>query len=300
MHLNFNKLQKIVAIGGNGFIGKALKSLGHHQFTAISRTTTPSLDISKEASMDDALGSMIDKDTIVINMVGILQESRNNTFESVQLKGLKNIVDLVQSKKCKKFIQLSAIGANKASNLPYFKTKGLAEEYILNNLANSTILRPSIVFGPDDSFFNRFSRMSNYMPVFPLINGGISKFQPIYVKDLVDVIESAISNPLSNNKIYEVGGPDQMTYKDIIDLVLKSNKKKRYFVNVPASLMAIPALFFERLPSHYDFVITRDQIKQLLLNNVCGLSTDCADLEELGIVRKTFAHAKDIVPTYIK
>eukprot|EP00835_Amoeboradix_gromovi_P005223 NODE_472_length_8038_cov_0.413150.p4 type:complete len:289 gc:universal NODE_472_length_8038_cov_0.413150:3959-3093(-) len=286
-------MQKMVAIGGNGFIGTALKSSKTFKVVPVSRSTIPSINISKDISV---LKSQLDSNTIVVNLVGLLNNTRDNTFESSQLVGAKNLVDLLATSDFKKLIHISAIGSNSKSELPYFKTKGLAEEYIFKHLkSKATILRPSIVFGKNDSFFNRFSRMSSYMPIFPIF--GEAKFQPVFINDLVSVIESVAANPVSNGKIYEIGGPDEMTYRGIIELVLKLKGRKRMLVNIPESIMLFLAYFLEKLPSKMDIFITRDQLRQLKLNNICGQSNDVSDLKELAL--KKFRSPYEILPTYI-
>ena len=289
---------KIITIGGTGFIGKAIQQYSKYSKNVIplSRNTTPSINLAGNL---DNLRPYLSNDAVVINLVGLLHQTSGNTFDKVQWEGTKHIVDLLNKHGCKKYIHISAIGANKDSPIPYARTKGLAEDYILKNLnLPATILRPSIVFGPSDSFFNRFSRMSNYMPVFPLVGNGLSKFQPIYVNDLITVFDAVIENSISNGKIYELGGPQVLTYKEIIEMVLQCRHKNRSFIKIPTSLMLIVAYALEFLPPSSDLVLTRDQVRLLQIDNVC--SKDFASVSDLGINPKDFKSPETTVSQYIK
>ena len=258
---------KTVVIGGNGFIGRALQSSKTLQVIPVSRTSKVQVCIDGDLS---GLRQLIDKDTVVINLVGILQPSGNNTFENTQVEGVRNIVQLLSTIEYKSFIHLSAIGANKKSPLSYFRTKGIAEELIMNKIGNkATIIRPSIVFGKEDSFFNRFDRMSRYMPIMPLPGSGSTKFQPIYVGDLVHIIEH-IASTNKVNKIYEAVGPTIITYKEIITLILSIRQRYRLLLPIPYQLMSIIAYFLEYIPSTWDLSLSRDQVKQLQQDNIGG------------------------------
>jgi len=226
-------------------------------------------------------------------------------FEDIQLKGAENVANAAKDVGAK-LIHFSAIGADPQSNIPYWRTKGLAEVSIMRICPDATILRPSLVFGPEDNFFNRFSRLSKYLPFLPVFGGGRALFQPLYVGDLARAVEILSRKDhdvrnLTTGKIIEAGGPDIFTYRQLMELVLKYNHRYRPIISLPFQVGMLQGAILERLPVNL-FTVTRSQVKQLqsdiIVNPaVPAVSISFKDLLEQYSGPLTSVH--DILPTYL-
>ena len=155
----------------------------------------------------DQMASLIEGADHVVSLVGILHESKGNTFEKVQAKGPMIIGKIAREKNVQSLVHVSAIGADVNSKSLYASSKGLGETYIRGEFDKTVILRPSIIFGPDDNFFNRFANLAAFVPFLPLIGGGTTKFQPVYVQDVASAIMVALEDSAKVGKDYELGGP---------------------------------------------------------------------------------------------
>ncbi|KNZ75025.1 NADH dehydrogenase [ubiquinone] 1 alpha subcomplex subunit 9, mitochondrial [Termitomyces sp. J132] len=188
----------------------------------------------------------------------------------------------------------------------YAKTKGLAEHSILQICPDATIIRPSLVFGPEDDFFNKFSRLSKFLPFLPVFGGGTSRFQPVYVEDLARAVEIiARDDPdvrkLVQGCIMEAGGPEIFTFKQLMELVLMHNKRYRPIISLPYAVGLLQGAVLEKLPTNL-FTVTRDQVKQLSSDNVINPSSlpgviSFKDLLERYSGPLTSVH--DVLPTYL-
>ncbi|KAF8632993.1 hypothetical protein AX15_001590 [Amanita polypyramis BW_CC] len=207
---------------------------------------------------------------VVVSLVGLLTGTPED-FDRIQWKGAENVARVAKAVGAK-LIHVSAIGANANSNIPYMRTKGLAEQEVLHLCPNATIIRPSLVFGPDDDFFNKFSRLSRFLPFLPVFAGGKSHFQPVFVGDVARGVETITrhdrwdKDPYAGKTI-EAGGPEVFTFKEIMQLVLKYNRRKRPVVSLPLVLGMLQGVVMERLPPGL-FTVTRDQLRQLTMDNV--------------------------------
>ena len=188
-------------------------------------------------------------------------------------------------------VHLSAIGADLHGEADYARSKGAGEAAVKTAFASATILRPSIVFGPEDDFFNRFAVMARLSPVLPLIGGGQTRFQPVYVGDVADAIAKAVVDPACRGKTYELGGPRVYTFKELMELLLHEIRRHRVLLPLPFSLANLQAAMLELLPFP---PLTRDQVKLLRRDNV--VSPTALTLADLGI-KPTAAEV--ILPTYL-
>ena len=298
------KKKTITLVGGSGFLAKyciseLLKS-GHrlrilcrnpHLAGKIRMMGSPDqLDIVKgDISSKYQLKQCIDGSDIVINFVGILFERGNQTFEKCHSMGPKNIAEICVEYQIKQFIHFSSIGADKNSDSKYQVSKAFGEEKIREILPSATIIRPSIVFGPGDGFFTVQSKLVKSLPIVPLFSN--NKYQCVYVADIATAIIKIIEAVDSQGKIFEFGGPDIFTLKEIYQLILKSLNIKRLILPVPLSIANFAALVMKPLPNP---LITFDQVKLLKKDNI--ITSDEHTLESLGIQPKS---ARDIVPTYL-
>ena len=271
--------QKIISvIGGSGFIGNYLvdkllesgyyvkvisrKSKSKKNFYPSARLGQYSL-INCDICDKKKLSKVLEGSSFIINLVGVLENSKKNSFNVAHVLGANNIVKFCSKYEVEKLIHISAIGVNKNKTSKYALTKFLAEKSI-KKVKNSLILRPSIVFGDEDNFINFFAKYAKFSPFLPLIGGGNTKFQPILVSDLVNIIVSCINKKFNKGQVLEVGGPDVLTFKEILVFILEELKIKRYFLKLPFNVASKLAFFLEKLPIK---LITRDQVEMLKTNN---------------------------------
>ena len=299
--------QKIATIfGASGFIGRHLiRRLTEKDFRIIVATRSPYLhgslktlgnpgqiDLEKINIFDEEkLRILIKNSHIVINLIGILYETKKQSFNSIHVKFPELLSSLCHKSNVEKLIHISAIGAKKNTNSKYLKTKFDGEECIVNNFKKFTIIRPSIVFGDEDKFFNKFASLSEIFPALPLIGGGNTKFQPIYVGDVAKSIVSILEKEKIDQNIYEIGGPQIYTFKELIEILLKVIKKKRFLISIPFSVAKYQAKVFELFPKP---LLTTDQVEMLKYDNI--ITGNCPTLKELGIVPKNM---EDIIPNYL-
>lgn len=234
----------------------------------------------------------------VINLVGLLHQTGPQTFSAVQRDGAASLAALAREEGVERFVHISAIGADAASDSLYARTKAQAEEAVREAIPAATIIRPSIVFGPEDSFFNKFAAMASLSPVLPLIGGGKTKFQPVYVDDVADAICEALARPEAAGRTFELGGPRVYTFRELMELMLRETARKRLLLPVPffaASLIGAAGQVAGRLP-FVEPVLTVDQVKLLKHDNIVRAEGDTGTLKDLGID----PHAvESVLPSYM-
>ena len=294
----------ITVFGGTGFIGRNLiGKIAKKGFKIVVPTRNPYLhgylkpmgdpgqiEVLKFNPFDfSSLNEFIKSSEIVINCIGVLYEKKNQKFDHIHHLFPKFLSSILDKEITKKFIHISALGVNKNSNSLYIKSKFQGEEAVINNFKNSIILRPSIVFGTNDSFFNLFNKLINILPIIPLA-GSKTKFQPCYVGDVTDAIIEIIEK-VNFNTIYELGGPKIYTFKELIETLLASLKKKRLIVELPDFAARVQAKVMQLLPNP---LLTEDQLEILKSDNVC--SNQYPGFKELGISART---VEIILPNYI-
>ena len=231
-----------------------------------------------------------------VNLVGILYESGERTFEAVHVEAARRIAEAAAAAGIRNFVHVSALGADAASESDYARTKGEGEATVLAALPEAAIVRPSVIFGPEDAFFNKFAGMSLISPVLPIIGAATPiddgpRFQPVYVGDVAEAIAVALEQPNARGQIFELGGPAVYCFREIIELVRAITERKRILMAVPFVLAEFMAVFLGMLPKP---MLTRDQVKLLHHDNV--LDGSHPGLAELGIEAQT---VEAIVPTYL-
>ena len=202
----------------------------------------------------------------VINCVGILHESGRNTFDAVQDFGARAIAEAARAAETT-LTHISAIGADAESESDYARTKGLAEDAIRKIMPNAVILRPSVVFGPEDDFFNRFAEMARFTPFLPLIGGGKTKFQPVYVGDVAEMAARSADGLLTPGATYELGGPEVLTFRQCMEEMLTVIQRKRAFLPLPWGVASLIGSVASLIP-FIDPPITADQVENLKKDNV--------------------------------
>ncbi|WP_421788486.1 complex I NDUFA9 subunit family protein [Hyphobacterium sp.] len=303
--------EMITVFGGSGFVGRyvvrALVKKGYRVRVATRRPHI-ALDLKvtgvvgqvelMQANVRDAASvrRAVEGAHGVVNLVGILAESGSQQFASLQAKGAQNIAEAAAEAGAERFVQISAIGADPDSLSRYAQTKAQGEEAVSTAFAGAVILRPSIVFGAEDEFFNRFAGMARFAPALPLPGGGKMKMQPVFVGDVADCVANAIDDR-SAAGIYELGGPRVYTYRELMEFILETIDRPRFLVPVP--MFAMSALGFAgELAGAFPFVepfLTRDQVILLGEDNV--VSPDMRGIADLGVTPET---VESIVPSYLE
>jgi NADH dehydrogenase len=209
----------------------------------------------------------------VVNCVGILAESGKNKFDAVQNAGAARIARIAAEEGAERLVQISAIGADAKARSSYAVTKALGEAAVLEAFPRATILRPSIVFGPEDEFFNRFAAMTRLGPVLPVV-GANTRFQPVYVDDVAKAAEMAVLGTAKPG-IYELGGPDVHSFRELMEQMLQVVRRRRLIVNVPFFAATIMASVFDGLQAitfglFQNGLLTRDQVRNLRVDNVAS------------------------------
>ena len=217
----------------------------------------------------------------VVNLVGILHESGKQKFVSVQAEGAARVAGHAAELGVTTFVQMSAIGADAQSGSIYARSKAYGEAAVRKAMPEAVILRPSIVFGPEDDFFNRFADMARLSPFLPLIGGGKTKFQPVYVKDVAEAVARVIERGITG-KTYELGGPEVMSFRDLMKLTLKVIRRERLLLPLPFFVASIQARFMQLLPKP---LLTVDQVRLLRSDNVVSAQAlaEGRTIEDLGI-----------------
>lgn len=302
-----------VVFGGSGFLGRnvvrelarrgwrvrvAVRRPHHAQFLrpmgAVGQIQLKQCNVRYAPSVAEALTGA----DAVINLVGILFQAGSQRFDTVQAGGAATVARLAAEAGIKSFIHVSAIGADPESESDYARTKGEAERAVREAIPSATIIRPSIIFGPEDSFFNKFATMASFSPALPLIGGGKTKFQPIYVDDAADAICAALERADAAGRIYEIGGPRVYTFRELMEQMLAETGQRRLLAPVPfpvASLMALGGEIAGVLP-FVEPPVTRDQVKQLKSDNVVDTGGAVGTLADLGVTPDT---VEAVLPSYM-
>ena len=296
----------VTVFGGAGFLGRyvvrALAREGARVRVACRRPDEalrckPMGDVGQIALVaanirdDDSISAALAGSDTVVNLVGILYESGRQTFEAVHHEGAARIARAAKAAGVKRLIHVSAIGADPQGGSDYARTKGAGERAAFAAFPGTTVIRPSILFGPEDDFFNRFSALARISPVLPLIGGGHARFQPVYVCDVAAAILAALGDAASAGRTYELGGPGTYSFRALMQLMLTEVERKRVLVPVPFCAATALAFFLELSPIP---LLTRDQVRSLRSDNVA--SPGAAGFTDLGISPTAL---EVILPTYL-
>jgi uncharacterized protein YbjT (DUF2867 family) len=231
----------------------------------------------------------------VVNLVGILYASGKQTFSSVQAEGPAIVAEAARAAGVGAFVQVSAIGADPDSASEYARSKAAGEAGVRAVLPGAVVMRPSIVFGPDDDFFNRFAGMARLSPFLPLVGGGETRFQPVYVGDVAAAILKGATGAAAPGSVYELGGPEVKTFRELLELTLETIGRKRMLVPVPFGIATLQAKLLQLLPAP---LLTVDQVELLKSDNVVSEAAirEGRTLQGLGIVPTSLA---TILPSYL-
>ena len=304
------KFETLVTVfGGSGFLGRhvvrALAQQGYRIRVAVRRPELAGFlrpmgrvgqihAVQANLRYPQSVTAAARDADIVINLVGILFERGRQRFDAVQAQGAEAVALAAKSVGAR-LVHVSAIGADADSKSRYARAKAEGERRVLEALPAATIMRPSIVFGPEDDFFNRFAALARLSPALPLPGGGQTRFQPVFVGDVAAAIAKGADGEVKPGTIYELGGPDVRSFKELMEFVLATIERRRLLVPAPFALMKLQAAFLQFLPKP---PLTPDQVELLKRDNSVtdDAKRDGRTLEGLGIVPESMAA---IVPTYL-
>ena len=287
----------VTVFGGSGFLGRnVVRALCKRDYRIRVAVRRPELAVhlqpagkvgqihsvqanlrypaSVEAAMRDS--------HVAINLVGILTESGAQTFEAVQGKGAETVAKAASAAGAR-MVHVSAIGADENSPSRYARAKAAGEKAVLAALPSATILQPSVLFGPEDEFTNRFAALARLSPMLPLIGGGETKLQPAYVGDVATAVADAVDGKAKPGAVYELGGPEVLTMREIMKIILDITDRDRMLVSLPFGLAKLQSLLLQFAPG--PFKLTPDQVELLRSDNVVSDAAKAAGLtlEGLGI-----------------
>lgn len=304
--------QLLTIFGGSGFVGRyitrRMAKLGWRVKVAV-RKPNDALFVKTYGVVgqvepifcnvrdDTSVNSTLKGADVVINCVGILSETGKNRFNSVQLQGAKRVAQMASAEGVKRFVQISAIGVDENAKSNYSRSKAFGEKAVLKYFPEAVILRPSVIFGPEDQFFNRFAGMARNSPILPLI-GSDTNFQPVYVDDVAKAAELAAKGDAQSG-VYELGGPDIATFKELMIRMQRIIRRKSIIFPIPFFAGNIIAIGFDTLQKLSlgilkNTIVTRDQVKNLRNDNI--VSAECKTFKDLGI---TPTSLETVLPDYL-
>lgn len=297
----------ITVFGGSGFVGRHLiRRLARRGARVRAAVRQPNLagflklmgdvgqvepvqaNIRYESSIARAMQGA-DK---VVNLVGILYESGPQKFSAVQAGGAAAIARIAKQQGVSRLAHVSAIGAEAQSSSAYARSKAAGEAAVREHFPQAAIIRPSIIFGPEDDFFNRFAMLARFAPALPLIGGGHTKFQPVYVGDVAEAIQNALYDSQTEGKTYELGGPQIYDMKEIYELVLEQTQRRRLLAPMPFFAARLLAGLLQWLPRP---LLTVDQVRLLETDNLPA--EGMPGLQELGVANPTSVEL--MLPSYL-
>lgn len=280
MPIRLDSSSLVTIYGGSGFVGRhvvqALAPTGLRMRIAVRRpdlaghlqplgTVGQIHAVQANLRYPESVQKAAEGADAVINLVGILFEAGYQRFDSIQAEGARAVARAARKHGAKSLVHVSAIGADEKSPAHYARSKAIGEKAVRKTFADAVVLRPSVIFGPEDEFFNRFAALARIAPMLPLIGGGKTKFQPVYVGDVAKAVAMALEGGCQPGEIYELGGPDVMTLREVFEKVLRHCGRRRLLVPWPFGLAKLNAWFLQLLPNP---PLTVDQVRLLQSDNV--------------------------------
>lgn len=300
--------------GGPGFVGRyAVRELAKRGWRVRAASRRPDLAghlqpmgtvgqihaVQANLRYPDSVARAIEGANAVVTSVGILAPCGKQTFGAVHAEGARTIAKAAREAGVARLVHVSSIGADLKSAANYAKSKAEGERAVLEEFPSAIILRPSIVFGPEDQFFNRFAAMARMSPLLPLIGGGASKFQPVYVGDLAEAIANAVEGAGKPGTVYEIGGPDVLSFRTLLDKTQTWAGRARGYLPFPFWAAKLQAALTAPLPNALR-PVTVDQVRLLQTDNVVSKAADSEGrtIKALGVAEPASVDA--IVPAYLE
>jgi uncharacterized protein YbjT (DUF2867 family) len=304
----------VTVFGGSGFIGRhTVRALAQRNARIRAATRRPDLagylqpmgrvgqiqPVQANLRYEDSVRRAIDGAEIAVNLVGVLASSGAQTFEKLHVAGARAVAKAAREAGVRHLVHVSAIGADKNSASAYARTKAEGEAAVLAEFPGAVILRPSIVFGPEDQFFNRFAAMARMSPFLPLVGGGRTRFQPVYVGDVAAAIAAAADGGATPGVVYELGGPEVLTFRKLLDRTQEWAGRDKRYLPLPFWLAKLGAALTAPLPMGMR-PLTVDQVRSLQQDSIVGEAAikEGRTLAGLGVPHP---HAiSTIVPPYLE
>jgi NADH dehydrogenase len=300
--------------GGSGFVGRQIVwSLARRDYRVRAAVRRPDLagylqpmgvvgqvfGVQANLRFADSVMRAVEGAETVVNSVGILAPTGAQTFQDVHVEGVRRIAKAAREAGVQRLVHISAIGANKNSNSKYAVSKAEGEAAVLAEFPSAIIVRPSIVFGPEDQFFNRFAALARVSPILPLVGGGRTKFQPVFSGDVGEAVANAVTGSGKAGEVYELGGPQVVTFREILESTLQYSGRQKMLLSVPFWMMKLQALLTWPLPNAIR-PVTVDQLRLLKLDNVVSDAAKREDrtIAALGVPQPASIEA--IVPQYLE
>jgi len=305
-----NQETLVTVFGGSGFLGRnVVRALAKRDYRVRVAVRRPELaghlqplgrvgqihavqaNVRYPASVEAAMRDS----SVAVNLIGILTEGGAQSFDAVQAKGAETIAKAAGAAGAG-MVHVSAIGADENSPSAYGRTKAAGEKAVLAAVPSATIMRPSLLFGPEDQFTNRFAALARISPFLPLIGGGVTRMQPAYVGDVATAVADAVDGKTKPGATYELGGPEVLTMREIMEIILAITERKRMLISLPFGLARVQAHFLQFAPG--GLKLTPDQVAMLQSDNVVSDAAKAAGLtlEGLGITPDSM---EAIAPQYL-
>lgn len=301
----------ITVFGGSGFVGRhVVRALSRAGYRVRVATRRPHLAqdlrvagvvgqvqlVQANVRVASSVERAVEGASGVVNLVGVLSENGRQTFSRLHATGAKTIAAATARAGISALVQVSAIGADANSASRYARSKAEGEAHVMAALPSATIVRPSIIFGVGDGFFNRLASMAQFLPVLPLFGGGKTRFQPVYAGDVANAVLAALTQDAARGQTYELGGPGVYTFEELMRFVVDELARPRFLMPVPFALATPMAMLFElaAILPFVEPVMTRDQLVLLRRDNVVG--EGAKTLADLGLAGET---VEAIVPDYL-
>lgn len=299
----------VTVFGGSGFLGRhvvrALAMRGYRVRVAVRRPELAGflqplgfvgqIQVSQaNVRYPDSVARAVDGAEAVVNLVGVLAESGRQGFDAVHVFGART-VSAAAAAQGAPLVHVSAIGADPRSDCAYARSKGAGEAMVHAAVPDAVILRPSLVFGQEDTFFNRFAAMARFSPALPLIGGGRTRFQPVFAGDVAAAVLKAVDGKAKAGTVYELGGPEVRTFRELMELMLRETATRRALVDLPFGLANLIAGLTQWVPGA---PLTRDQVAMLRIDTVVSdaAKAEGRTLEGLGLAPVALS---TVLPTYL-
>lgn len=298
---------RVTVFGGSGFLGRQivrrLAGDGAHvrvavrhperaSFLAEASTAGQIVPVYADVWDDASVRPAVDGAEAVVNTVGHYVERGKASFAAIHGQGARQVARASAMADVQRLVHISGLGADPASDSPYVRARGIGERLVQEAFPEATILRPSVLFGPEDAFLNRLAGLARVMPVLPLFGTGETRLQPVYVRDIAEAVAQALAAPVTKGQVLELGGPRVYTYKALVQLVLAQIDRRRLLIPVPYFVWELLATLLAPLPNR---PISRDQVILMKRDNVVG--ANALTFAELGIAPTS---VEEILPTYLQ
>lgn len=284
--------ERVTVFGGTGFLGRTIvRQLVRAHARVRIAVRHPAAEIADEAEQvqadvrdEAAVGAAIAGALAAVNVVGLYVEQGQESFDAVHVQGALHVARQAKHHGLERLIHISGIGADLTSASPYVRARAQGELRVKEAFAGATIIRPSVLFGPQDTFLNALDRISHLLPVVPLFGAGQTRLQPVYVEDVAVAVAACLSKAASVGKTYELGGAEVRTYREILQLVLRHRGRRRALLPVPFVIWDVLASALSILPAP---PVTRDQIALMRQDNLVHPGAE--SFEELGVTPRSLS-----------